>query len=283
MRQAELYFRHMDLNNKHRAVLAMGVLIGIFVLIALWYMAGHPAPETFIPQTAQAPTRNVAPTGPQHIAEHAKYYDIDVQYPLSTPLAKSPGPTADSGAVAAMKDFLVRDIAQFKSNGNFGNLTPNDIHVQGLDQGRMYSLQGAYKTYQGTHTVSYVYILSEDTLGAHPNTYYHVFTFDTATGAQLSLSDLFASKDSYLQLLSTTTRADLPKIVSDMSKTSADTDYISRGTTPTVENFQNWYVDGSNLVLIFPPYQVGPYSLGTVLDPIPLTKLSKSLVAEFRP
>jgi hypothetical protein len=125
--------------------------------------------------------------------------------------------------------------------------------------------------------------LSEDTLGAHPNTYYHVFTFDTATGAQLSLSDLFASKDSYLQLLSTTTRADLPKIVSDMSKTSADTDYISRGTTPTVENFQNWYVDGSNLVLIFPPYQVGPYSLGTVLDPIPLTKLSKSLVAEFRP
>lgn len=269
----------MDMNNKHTAVIAVGALLVIFVIIAIWYMATHQAPPVFVPQTATT-TPSTTSLGPQHITENGRYYTIDTQYPGSTALKTTAGAQADAAAVATMKAFLEKEIARFKDNGNFANLTQKDIELQGLDQGRQYALQVEYKTYQSPHTVSYVYTLYEDTLGAHPNAYYRTFTFDTGTGAQIELDDLFTTS-AYLQTLSVTARTDLTTIIRTLTKSDPDVEYISRGTTPDADNFQSWYVDGSNLVLVFPPYQVGPYAIGTILDPIPLSKLSSILKAIY--
>jgi len=57
---------------------------------------------------------------------------------------------------------------------------------------------------------------------------------------------------------------------------------MNRGTTPDADNFQNWYVEGTTLVLLFPPYQVGPYSLGVVSVPIPLSELGTNLNPDFK-
>jgi hypothetical protein len=275
----------MDMNNKHKAVLGVGVLILVFVGISIWYLATHPANQAAAPETATTTSPAVTPSGtaltPQHITENAKYYTIDAVYPGSTVLKQAISAQADASAIATMKTFLTQTIDQFKTDGNFANLTVQDIQMQGLDQGRQYSFQAAYQTYQGSHTVSYVYQLNEDTLGAHPNEYYRTFTFDTSTGALLNLGDLFLSTN-YLQTLSTAARADLPSIITKASKSTADADYISRGTVANSDNFQNWYIDGQNLVLLFPPYQVGPYSIGTILDPIPLSKLSSILKPAYK-
>jgi Protein of unknown function (DUF3298) len=179
-----------------------------------------------------------------------------------------------------MKAFAENTIGGFKESGNFANLTHDDVQMQGLDQ-RKYALNIEYQVYRGSHTVSYVYQIYEDTLGAHGNTYYRTFTFDTNTGAAIELGDLFTGTAPYLERLSTQARADLPGIIRAASGSDADMAEIKAGTQPEEDSFQNFAIDGSTLRLIFPPYQVGPYSIGTVIDPIPLATFKDILQAVY--
>jgi hypothetical protein len=181
---------------------------------------------------------------------------------------------------------MMEQVAAFKKNGNFAGLTHDDVQMMGLDQ-RKEALSSEYKMYTGARTATYTFLIYEDTLGAHPNGYYQTFTFDTKTGAELSLADIFLPSIPYLERVSNRVRTDLPGIIDKMSSdggnsTFTDTDSIKMGTQPVKENFSNFYISGKNLVFVFEPYQVGPYALGTVEDPIPLAQLADSLKIEYR-
>jgi len=269
------------MNNKHKALIGVGILVLIFLIFAIWYMATHQAPKPIGPGIATSTPATV--TGPQTITENGKYYEIKGEYPGSTLLKQTTGPRADAQAVSIMKTFLEQEIARFKDNGNFANLSQQDIEIQGLDQGRKYALGAEYETYQGKHTVSFVYTIYSDTLGAHPNTYFRTFTFDTAAGQGLHLDDLFVADSRYLEKLSNISRVEIPSIIRTKTTITPDTQYIERGTTADADNFQSWYIDGTNLVLVFPPYQVGPYALGTVMVPIQLSRLGDVLKATYVP
>lgn len=271
----------MDLRHKHWAVIAVGILVAAFAVLAAYYLLGSttvvaPGLET---ATTTPETASAGPAAPLHLTEHAAYYDIDLSYPSATPLA-SLSAEANAQAVAAMKASMQEIADSFKKNGNFENLTPEDVKLMRLDE-RKEALSSEYKAYAGTRTVSYVFTIYEDTLGAHPNTYFRTFTFDTKTGMKLELGNLFLPSANYLSVLSQRARTDLPAIIKRMSGSDADIAYIQEGTKPLAESFQNFYIDGSNLVLLFPPYQVGPYALGTVIDPVPLARLA-SVKAEYR-
>ena len=274
----------MEMNNKHTAVISAGILVLIFVVLAIWYMATHQAPAVFTASIATSTPSGAtaAVSGPQTITDDGQYYQIRAQYPGSTVLAQSANAQADTAAVAQIKAFLQQEAANFKQNGDFANLTAEDAHIQGLDQGRIYSLDAEYKAYQGAHSVSYVYTLESDTLGAHPNEYYKTFTFDTISGQSLAIGDIFQPNSNYLQLLSTRVRADLPSIINNLQAGAADTATINVGTQPIIEDFQSWYIDDANLVIVFAPYQVGPYSIGTVLDTIPLRAFTNVLKPAYR-
>jgi hypothetical protein len=276
----------MDMNNKHTAVIGVGVLVVVFLGFAIWYMATHQAPSVFAPgtatSTASTGTTATVEVGPQTIADNGQYYQISLQYPGSTLLATTANAQANAAAVSKMKAFLQSQDQNFVENGDFANLTPQDIQMQGLDQGNVYSLTGTYKTYQGAHTVSYVYTFASDTLGAHPNEYYKTYTFDTTSGQSLAIGDIFQPNSNYLQLLSTTARADLPALINKVQDGAADTDTINVGTMPSTDDFQSWYINGSNLVIVFAPYQVGPYSVGTILDTIPLSKFTNVLKPAYQ-
>lgn len=276
----------MEMNNKHTAVISVGVLVLIFLGFVVWYMATHQAPAVFAPGTATSTagaSSATATVGTQTITDNGQYYQIKLEYPGSTVLAQTANTQVDSAAVSMMKAFLEQQDDQFKANGDFANLTPEDIHIQGLDQGNMYSLNATYVSHQGTHTISYVYTFSSDTLGAHPNQYYKTYTFDTTTGANLQIGDIFQPNSDYLNILSTTARADLPALINKVQAGAADTDTINVGTMPSTDDFQSWYINGSNLVIVFAPYQVGPYSVGTILDTIPLSKLTNVLKPAYLP
>ncbi len=272
----------MDLRQKHWALIAVGVLIAFFVLLAAYFLLGS--------VTVTAPDRDTATTTPSqatstpvtimHIRESGKYYDLDLTYPSATPL-NATNPSADAAAVASMKGAMQQTASEFKKNGNFEDLTQEDIKMMRLDE-RKYALSSEYETYTGARTVSYVFSIYEDTLGAHPNLYFRTFTFDTKTGQEILLGNLFTSSSNYLSTLSVRARSDIPGIIKKMSGSSGDIEYIQNGTKPVAESFQNFYIDNKNLVLVFPPYQVGPYALGTVLDPIPLAQLGATLKAEYR-
>ncbi len=265
----------------------------IFLLILMigglvWYFVAKPSPSLPTVATSTSPTTpaNVpqTPTAPLpaaqalHIIESGKYYDIDMQYPSHTPLSVSAGTAADTSAIDILKAFTRDTIAQFKKDGDFANLTPQAIQGMGLDSGQKYSLSDGYKTYTSPGTVSYVFTIDEDTLGAHPNSIFKTFTFNDKTGQNLALADLFNPGTDYLGTLSTIARASLSKQLGPADPN----DFINTGTAPTNANFQNFALDGTNLVLLFPPYQVAPYSSGPQTVRIPLSQLSSVLRSNYQ-
>jgi hypothetical protein len=256
------------------------VVLGIVVIgLSVWYMATHPAPVTPLGQIATS-----TPPGAQHLSDHGKYYDIDAVYPGSTPLAASVGADADAAAVTAMKGFIQNQIDAFKEQNKLLSLTPEDVKIQGLDQGRKYDLEVTYETQNSPRTVSYIYTMYADTLGAHPNGYYRTFTYDLKTGEGIELGDIFQPTVDYPTLLSQISRAKLPAQIAQMENVSAseiDGQMLKDGTTPDADNFQTWYLDGTDLIIIFPPYQVGPYVLGTVTLTIPRSELGSVLKPEY--
>ncbi|MFZ2167978.1 MAG: DUF3298 domain-containing protein [Minisyncoccia bacterium] len=210
--------------------------------------------------------------------EHADYYDIEANYASSTPLSYLVSASADAEAVATMKKFVSDTVAQFKADGNFANLTAEDIQVMGFDKGRKEKLKVMYLVAPAVRTISYVFTIYEDTLGAHGNTFFQTFTFDTKTGAELSLADAFLPNAQYLESLSSISRAKLPGVIGG----NADMKFIEPGTTPEEKSFEDFFFNGSDFVLLFAPYAVAPYSEGPQTLRIPLTDLASTLKTEYR-
>lgn len=229
---------------------------------------------------ATRPRVTVAPTTlPENgYSEHATYYDIAANYATSTPLLTEVGPGANATAVALMETFVGDTISQFKTDGNFANLTASDIHTMGLDKGRKETLQITYLIASSPHTVSYIYTTYMDTLGAHGNMFFHTFTFDTTTGAPLTLADLFTPGADYLGVLSTTARAKLSGVIGG----TVDTGMIASGTTPDEKNFSNFFFDNKDFVILFDPYAVAPYSSGPQTLRITASALGNILKSEYR-
>lgn len=248
--------------------LGIGVAAAVIAVLAL-YLWFRSAP-------AAQPTSGIILPASGYV-EHTKYYDITASYATSTPLLKSAGPLQDAKARSIMLGFVRDTVQTFKTQGNFDNLTEQDIKMLGFDQGRKETLQITYRTASSAHTVSYIFTVYQDTLGAHGNTSFKTFTFNTKTGALLALADIFSS-NKYLDTLSSISRAKLPKIIGD----SADTTFITNGTEPKAENFQSFFFDAKNFVILFDPYAVAPYSSGAQTLRIPLSQLSSILKPAYR-
>jgi len=252
------------MTERIKTILPIALLLIIVLGLAIWYMMSVPAPVL-------APTTTTTASEPAKIAMDEPYFTVEATYPTQTPLVTSAGAQADQEAVASMKAFVEEEIATFKDNGDFANLTQDDVQMLGLDQ-RKYALGIEYSMHTGVRTVSYVYQMYQDTGGAHPNTYYRTFTFDTKTGSEVKLADAFIPGTDYLTELSTKARLELPPLMAaryNIDVSTLDTTYVNSGTTPKAENFQNFYFEGSTFVLLFPPYQVGPYVLGMIELPFP--------------
>ncbi|OGG78163.1 hypothetical protein A3A36_00660 [Candidatus Kaiserbacteria bacterium RIFCSPLOWO2_01_FULL_52_12b] len=249
-------------------VIGIGVLVVILAVI-VGYAALKPIPVT-TPGTITA--TNVLPTG--GYIEHAQYYDITADYATSTPLAEP----ANTVAVTLMQNFVSDTITQFKTDGNFDNLTAKDITVMGFDQGRKEMLRIMYLITAPARTVSYIFTTYADTLGAHGNMFFHTFTFDTKTGVLLSLADIFLPGTKYLDALSSISRAKFPAVIGEF----ADMNFIENGTTPDEKNFRNFFLVDRDLVILFDPYAVAPYAAGPQTLRIPLSELSVILKPEYR-
>jgi len=219
------------------------------------------------------PVASVLPADGEYV-EHATYYDIVTNYATSTPLTEP----ANSAAIALMKNFVGDTITQFKTDGNFDNLSAEDITMMGYDQGRKQTLDIKYLISISASSISYIYTIYTDTLGAHGNMFFRTFTFDARSGAPLALTDLFIPGSNYLDKLSQISRAALPTVIGEGS----DDNYIKGGTTPEEGNFKNFFFGNKEFIVLFPPYQVAPYAAGPQTLRIPLSSLSSILKTEYR-
>lgn len=266
----------MDTNKK----LMIGGVILILIILGglIWYMSTHPAPEIPVPQAG-----GQAETGT--ITENEQYWEIEANYPATTPLKASAGAGADAHAVAVMKQFAENSVLSFKEENGLLTMTQDDITMQRLDEGRKYAFGMEYEEHASDTTVSYVYLMYADTLGAHPNAYYRTFTFDLATGAGLTLGDLFVPGADYLAKLSSASQAKLVTQIAaatDVDESELDMSMIDAGTTPDEDNYLNFYLEGDDLVIIFAPYQVGPWALGEQEVRLPKSELSSILKVRYQ-
>ncbi len=253
-----------------------GFLLLVMIGLLSWYLIEHPRPTlptvaTSTPAVTTGSDLNKSVVPPAHLIEHGQYYDADLQYPSATTLTDA---SLNTSAVQLMRTFAENTLASFKQDNSLASITPQDAQVQGLDQNRKYSLTSEYKTYYGTHSMSYALSIYEDSLGAHPNTFFHTFTFDGASGKNLTLADIFNPGSDYLQELSVLARNSL---IAQQGSGADPTLFINPGTSPDAANFANFVIDDHNLVLLFAPYQVAAYALGPQTVVIPLSKLSSIL------
>lgn len=262
-------------NARRMEILGVVLLVGGILAFTLFYMATHEAPTPY----AVVPEAVPEALPPQVLEEHGQYYDITVSYPAETALKAALGPEANQVAISLMEDFIEDTVQEFKKQGNFDNLTPEDVQIMGLSEDRKESIRIGYEEYTAAHTVSYAFTLFVDTLGAHPNTFYRTFSFDLQTGQELTLADLFLPRSDYLKRLSAISQFELAKALGE----SADIEYIAQGTEPDTVNFQTFVVDTDALVLLFPPYQVAPYAAGPQSVRIPLSQLKEILAPEYQP
>lgn len=248
--------------SKHKNILLVGTMILLVLAGGTWYVLSIPLVSK-ISQTPSIATSTLPAVGP--FTEKALYYTIAVNYPTSTPLAAA----ANQVALQTMRSYLAGQVAEFKSQGNFNNLTQKDIQMMGYNQGRQESLQVNYLIASSAHTISYIYTDYLNTLGAHENLFFKTFTFDKTTGKLLSLSDLFQSGSTYLEKLSTLARAQLTSSLGP----GADPQMITNGTKPLTSSFQNFFLDNSDFVLLFSPYQVAAYTAGPQTVRLPSSDL----------
>jgi hypothetical protein len=103
-----------------------------------------------------------------------------------------------------------------------------------------------------------------------------------AQGNELGLADLFVatSTNPHADWLNQISGIATVQIQDELTKRLGETpgdSFFSEGTAPKEENFQNFVIDGNDLVFLFPPYQVAAYAAGTFDVRIPLSQLKDVL------
>ena len=95
----------------------------------------------------------------------------------------------------------------------------------------------------------------------HPLTTVLGYNYDVNGAGPLQISDLFLSNSDYVKYLSEVSIMQLTAYAEKEGYTSIN-DMIQSGASADVKNFNNWVVENDSLIIIFKPYQTGPYVMG---------------------
>ena len=103
--------------------------------------------------------------------------------------------------------------------------------------------------------------------GAHGNTTYNTLTYNTETGMDIGLKDVFKEGTDYRALLTTLVKEEL----------ATRGEKAEGFTFEQVDDTTLFYLTPSGLVLLFPPYKIAPYVAGDIRVHIPWWKLYEQL------
>ncbi len=217
--------------------------------------------------------------GDYQYSEDKPYYRIVADYPANTGLEAA----ADARVRTTIEQGLAGEIAKFKNDSNLDLLTAEDARIQGLNGERKYALDMEYRRYTSTSTISYVYQVYADTLGAHPNTFYLTYTFGQ-DGTQLSLGDVLSKNPNWLEELSLLVSQDITaqlkqRLAASLPEGDEGADVtgsiFAEGLAAKEENFKNFALDDGDLLILIPPYQVAAYAAGSFEVRLPLSEMNK--------
>lgn len=168
-----------------------------------------------------------------------EHYSVAIDFPV----------TNNEKINVSIQDFVV------EIENNFVN------DVEAFDIPRIsnhpYSLTAWFETYQTERYVSIVFLIATDVGGAHPSYVYNTKLF-TLEGEYMTIEDLLGYEfpDTTIDILARYARDSLYEQLGE----DAQYGWINDGTEPALENFQDFYLTETELVLLFEPYTVGPYA-----------------------
>lgn len=113
--------------------------------------------------------------------------------------------------------------------------------------------------------------------GAHGNygSYGHVY--DVETGAKLELYDVLSTQDGFREAAN-------EYICKELEEEYGEGLFPEYGESLSFmwENaFFNWYMSGTGIVLIFNPYEIGPYAMGQVTVELPYSEFASFIKEEY--
>lgn len=224
--------------------------------------------------TASSPLKPLA-THKKELKEEnkVKRYSIDVSYPQFSGISNRKAQDLLNNRIY---DFSQSSVKKFKEGvANLDTSLVSEEFSSGL--------QITYKVSNAsTRNVSIEFLVSEYWAGAaHPNSISETFNFDVVRQKEISLSDVFKKNSNYLSVLSEysikTLKDRFDAELVDTSNSSFLKEWIEKGAAPQKDNFSNFLLGKKNLVIIFDPYQVGPYAWGFQRVEIPYDKLKDIL------
>ncbi len=116
--------------------------------------------------------------------------------------------------------------------------------------------------------------------GAHGMIYFETINFDLEKMSLVDLGDLFADGYDYLIMISDYCREDLAEQINERDF-ELDAQWLEEGTDPgNINNFTNFLVTPSELIIKFPVYQVAPYAAGDFTVNIPYDEFEGNLNPE---
>lgn len=137
-----------------------------------------------------------------------------------------------------------------------------------IDTERKWDLTAIYEAKEkGGDVVCVVMFSGEYTGGAHPNPSLETFVYSLGKAKRYSLKDMFKPGSKYLEKISQFCSKEIT------ARKISDEKWIKEGTLPKEDNYRFFYLNKKGVVIIFPQYQVAPYSEGNQEVTIPYDDL----------
>lgn len=247
--------------EKRNSMLATGLTILVLVSGAIWWFTG----------------RDISPVGPVTIetkevkeSSSEENYTIDVKYPA----VSTGNDLRDHRINSNIEKEIESIISGFKKDkAEFESLI-DDQQENPILVTAPYSLSVIFETSKNTKGIfgAVFYVSSYMAGAAHPNNYLTTLNYDLETSSSIGIGDLFVTNSDYLTTLSELSREILYK------KLEKELPYIKEqidaGTKAQKINYESFLVTPEGLKILFNPYQIGPYALGTIDITIPWEDLA---------
>ncbi|MES2224931.1 MAG: DUF3298 domain-containing protein [Patescibacteria group bacterium] len=234
-------------------LLLIGLVVAALAVIGIVLYTHQPSkdivPEpvvSTVPVAGEWPSTKI---DEKTIVDDKSYYTITAAYPI----------VKDSVISQYFKDFIDDNIKQFKEDTAWAEGDGADIAPA---EASSLSLNISYTQEKSSNADNYVFSIATYTGGAHGLSATKTFSF-SPTGQVINLSSLFTNQDKGLKAVAAYVQQELK------SRPNADLTAIEAGTEARAENFQNFVVTDKGITFTFDPYQVAPYSAGTVTVSVP--------------
>jgi hypothetical protein len=227
--------------KKYSLILLVVLIIGA-VLFLLFYKKVE-APEIINEPAVEVKTKDLTfSTSTKEIVKDE--YEVDFDFPVTGELR------IDTEIIKTVDDLVDSFEKEAQSFSPHPSLSE-----------RKYTLANNFESHFGEKYDTFVFLISVDFGGAHPNHFYKTLTFDKQQNI-VSLEDFLNEEFNGIESINVISKITKDYFYEKLGE-SVNSDMINDGASADLKNYKNFYVSSNEIVFLFEPYAVAPYAYST--------------------